>query len=113
MPPNYEKKLNLLGQAWDVEYVTGWVKDEGEELLGCSHGHDRKITISLGQSAGSLLDTFLHEVIHSYWRMLPGLTEGMNISGNADEVEEQLVIAHTTMMLDLLKNNEWVRKLLL
>lgn len=111
-PEGFKSEVVLLGQRWAICYVDGWIMDGKAELLGCSLGYSREIHLALVQSRESLIDTLIHECLHSYWRMLPALTDGLHQVSDPDEGEEIMIVTHTTAMIDLLRNNPWIKELL-
>ena len=109
-PKGFKKSLKLFSQRWDIVYVNGEIKEDQE--LGMSEGHHRRITLHVGQSRESLIDTLIHECAHSYLRMLPGASDGFEFP-NPERTEEACVVAATSLTMDLLRANPWVAALVL
>lgn len=112
-PEGYKSRVTLFSQYWRVIYPET-IKEDGEELLGTCDGKSRTICVSQDQSPESMVDTLVHECMHAYMRMLPGFSDGephAAFSGG-DCLEEGTVVAATSAMVDLLRSNKWIQKLL-
>lgn len=111
-PKGYRTKLKLFGQNWSIKYVRRILEKDGTELFGYSDAGKREIGISSALCSGAMRDTLLHEIIHSYYRMSPCMSDEPTLPEDPDHAEEALVVLHTTIFLDLLANNKWVKDLL-
>ena len=109
-PEGFQYSVRLLGQTWEIVYTNPKTADDD---LGSSDGSNRRIEVSLRQSRGSMIDTLYHEIMHSYFRMMPGLSEYPVMPEDGNDAEEGLVVACTTAAIDLAANNAWVMHLLL
>lgn len=111
-PEGYKTKVKLFGQTWTIRYIKKIREKDGTELHGYSESGAREIGICTDLCPEAMRDTLLHEIIHSYYRMSPCLSDEPAFPEDPDDAEEALVVLHTTLFIDLLSNNPWVRDLL-
>ena len=104
-PSGFRKTVRLFSQEWCIIYVDEPLSTTGD--LGSSTGHLRKITLNVQQSRESMIDTLIHEIAHSYLRMMPGTSEGWEFT-DPERTEEAVIVLVTSLTVDLIRANRWI-----
>lgn len=110
-PDGYRTTVKIFGQTWTIKYLKRIRDKDGEELYGYSEAGPREIGICTELAPEAMRDTLLHEIIHSYYRQSPCMSDGPALPEDSDDAEEALVVLHTSLFIDLVTNNKWVRGL--
>lgn len=58
-------KVNIKGRNYEIIKVTGDLTNNGEKCSGVSNAIGKKIYIQMGENTEYILQTIIHELIHS------------------------------------------------
>lgn len=95
-------KLIQIGyNRYKVRLKEGLADEEDKYLFGKCNPKKSKISINPDQSADSMADTVLHEVLHGCWDQ----TSLASMPSTDGEVEELVVSSLSPALLDTLRRN--------
>lgn len=95
-PKGMPSTVKILGQKWRVRYSPNLCIERG--LLGLCLSDKRMVLVDSEQAPESMVDTLMHEVIHSCIAMTP-------MANMDQEQNEALVRSLTPAFISLLRSN--------
>lgn len=102
----FPTEFRIKARTWQIRYLPkehASLRDgDGPEdwLLGSCEAHTKTITICQDQSAESMRDTLVHELIHAHYSTLGG------VDHEDEESEESFVLHATEAFFEIVGNSK-------